>query len=382
MLFGKRAVVNKEWTFAYLMPHTNFTEPIEHGPIVLVPFHDKRLVELIQASKALRRLTGNFTDQFGVSLAPSAVLIRSTALDKVDFYAVASFRNAVAVCSIIDAYSFQLSGGRAGYPLWADYFDFYPFTETKDGELMARSVASTEINQPDNFSGQRAPHLASNNRLSFGLDRAMLDGCLRLWDRRFIQCQQEWYSRVLFRSLEMACQASRVPAVGTRTPTIHDMGVGIALWVSAFEILTHPPPKQKGKANLGTVLGLLAKPDWSDAKLRSKRYRIEYPKNTVRRVNVIQKLYCELYRARNDFLHGNPVTPRKLFPQGKAGGPTLLHCGPLIYRAALAAFVPNRFAEGNKTNLASQISARYETHTFQSRYEKAVIRCIRGRISP
>ena len=46
---------------------------------------------------------------------------------------------------------------------------------------------------------------------------------------------------------------------------------------------------------------------------------------------LIQKLYCYLYKARNDFLHGNPVTPNKLFPSNKPGGLSLLQCAPLIY---------------------------------------------------
>jgi hypothetical protein len=61
----------------------------------------------------------------------------------------------------------------------------------------------------------------------------------------------------------------------------------------------------------------------------------------VRQVDYVQRLYSELYAARNDYLHGNPVTtPRNLFPARRANGPTLLHVGSLIYRAALDAHLP------------------------------------------
>ena len=128
-------------------------------------------------------------------------------------------------------------------------FDFYPFTETTDGSrLIAKSVASLEIwNNVEEFSGQRAPHLPTADRLSFGADRLVLDACLKQWYRRFIGQKKEWKTRVLFRSLQIAAQASRMPAVGTGSPTIHDAGVGIALWVSAMEILSHP---RKGNASL------------------------------------------------------------------------------------------------------------------------------------
>ena len=366
----------QDWDLAYLLPHTHFDGPIEHGPLALVPPGDLRLVELASRSKAVASLTSRFTDQFGEKVEPSAILIRSNSPKDIDFYAVVCFRNAVAIASIIDAASFQYSGGRAGYPQWSDYFDLYAFTATKDDELGARSLASTEINHPENFSGQRAPHLASGHRLSFGLDRAILAGCLREWDRRFIKRRQERRTKVLFRSLEIACRASRVPAVGTRTPTIHDMGVGIALWVSAFEILSHRRP---GGANLGTVLDLLGAAKWQDSKLKSTRFRVTYPRGTTRNINWVQRFYHELYRARNDFLHGNPVAAGRLFPTNRSGGPTLLHIAPLIYRAALESALPDRPKKSAKGDLASQMVGYLDELRVHSRYEKAILRCRPGK---
>jgi hypothetical protein len=275
--------------------------------------------------------------------------------------------------------TFQYSGGRAGYPQWSDYFDLYAFTATTDDELAARSLASLEINRPDQFSGQRAPHLASSQRLSFGLDRAVLAGSLRQWDQRFLKGRQEWKTRVLFRSLEIACQASRVPAVGTRTPTIHDMGVGIALWVSALEILSHP---RTGKANLGTVLDLLARADWLDPKLKATRFQVEYPKKNIRRINWAQRFYYELYRARNDFLHGNPVAAGRLFPARRSGGPTLLHCAPLVYKAALSGVLPAARTKAAKGDLSARMAEYLVARSAQSRYEKALLRCRPGKRKP
>jgi hypothetical protein len=366
----------RDWNLAYLLPHTRFDEPTEHGPLALVPPGDSRLVELASTSRAVASLTSRFTDQFGEKIKPSAILIRSDAPKDIDFYAVVCFRNAVAIASIIDAASFQYSGGRAGYPQWSDYFDLYAFTATTDDELAARSLTSMEINHPDRFSGQRAPHLASSHRLSFGLDRAILAGCLRQWDRRFIKNRQEWKTRILFRSLEIACQASRVPAIGTRTPTIHDMGVGIALWVSAFEILSHP---RTGSANLGTVLDLLGSADWLDSKLKSTRFQVEYPRGNTRNINWIQRFYNELYRARNDFLHGNSVALGRLFPTKRSGGPTLLHIAPLIYRAALEAALPGPPKKSTKGDLSSQMVENLVAREGQARYEKAVLHCRPGK---
>jgi hypothetical protein len=148
------------------------------------------------------------------------------------------------------------------------------------------------------------------------------------------------------------------------------MGVGIALWVSAFEILSHP---RSGNANLLTALNVLAKAEWEDTGLRSKRFKLTYQGQTSK-INLIQKLYCELYRARNDFLHGNPVTSGKLFPMSRSGGPTLLHAAPLIYRAALMGFLPFR-PPAKSGDVAAQVAAYMTVSRAQSRYERAVASC-------
>jgi hypothetical protein len=364
--------MNSPWNFAYLLPHTLVRSSIECGPLALVPPNDARIKGLASANSGIAKLMSSFTDQFGDRIEPSAILVHSGSPASVDFYAVASFRNAIAMSSVVDGMSFQLSGGSANYPVWSDYFDFYPFTVATDGDLIARSVACMETNRSGDFRGQRAPHLPSNKRLSFGFDQLVLERCFQQWNRKFIQNRAEWKTRVLFRSLEMAYQAMRVPAVGTRMPTIHDIGSAIALWVSAFEILSHP---KKGKANLGTVLNLLGNVSWLDATLKMSRFKVEYPRHTFRRIDLIQKLYVELYRARNAFLHGNRVTPNQIYPMRTPGGPTLLHCAPLIYRAALLCYLPDGTKRTKKGDLATQLAALLSASSNQSRYEKAVRAC-------
>jgi hypothetical protein len=163
----------------------------------------------------------------------------------------------------------------------------------------------------------------------------------------------------------------RVPASGSRYPTIHELGVGVGLWVSAFEILAHP---WRRNANLGIVLDLLGEATWSGAEIAATRYQVEYPRNNVRRVNYVQKLYSELYVARNDYLHGNDVTPRNLFPARRANGPTLLYIAPLIYRAALDAHLPElRGTSGRSadTKLQEAVTALFD----RGHYEDALLAC-------
>ena len=146
---------SESWDFAYLVPHAQFEEPIECGPLVLVPPGDARLQHLARFSAAVARLTSRFTDQFGARMQPSAILIRSDTPKDVGFYAVVSFRNSVAVAAIIKALTLRFSKATGARPLWSDFFDFYPFTARTDGRLAAQSVPSTEITGPANFVGQR-----------------------------------------------------------------------------------------------------------------------------------------------------------------------------------------------------------------------------------
>jgi len=63
----------------------------------------------------------------------------------------------------------------------------------------------------------------------------------------------------------MAYQASTMPF--KNHSIIYDYGASASLWVSAFEILSHP---QKGKANLLTVLDLIGKYDWLNKKIKRR----------------------------------------------------------------------------------------------------------------
>jgi hypothetical protein len=269
------------WKLLFVLPHAAFGEPIESEYLALVRLEDSRLEDLCRQHATVARLVENSSDQFKRKIAPSALLLRSDAPKSVlDYYAVASFRNLVALSSVIYAWTKQLAGGCANYPLWSDYLDLYPFAPTKDyRRLMAQTVASCEVDKADEFCGQRAAHLPTADRLFFGVDNVVLDACLQRWRRRFVIGRKEWKTRALFRSLEIACQAARMPAVGTREPTIHDAGVGISLWVSALEILRQ---RRDDRANLLTVVTLMKGSGWRDRSLRAARYVIRYARKKYR----------------------------------------------------------------------------------------------------
>ena len=348
-----------DWEFGFLLPHTDFPKAIVHEPLALVPPSDSRLLQLASQSKGVKALVENFRDQFGTSIRPSALLFQKTIPASTDFYAHVCFRNIIAISSIIDSCTTRLSGGSARYPSWTDYFDFYPFTVSSDDELIGRSVDVFEIAKPQKFIGQKAPQLAINDKMNFGIDKFILAGCIEMWDRMFLNQLPRRAVRVFFRSIEVAFQAMRLPGVGTRHPTIHDVGVGIGLWVSAFEVLSR---FNQSRANLWSVVDLLGEAEMIDGELDRRRYRLSYGKRLKQKINLVQKLYPQLYRARNNFLHGNPVEQGSVYPFGNTKGPSLLDCAPLIYRAALHGFFRSYLS-----------SDRLEAMRGKSRSEKLTI---------
>ena len=131
----------------------------------------------------------------------------------------------------------------------------------------------------------------------------------------------------------MAYQAATMPF--KNHSTIYDYGASASLWVSAFEILSHP---KKSNANLLTVLDLMSKYEWLHKDCRRRSYVVEY-RGQKYRVNLSQKLYKELYDTRNAFLHGNPVTSKRLRPFGKKDAQSITRYAPLLYKVALISFL-------------------------------------------
>lgn len=308
-------------------------------------------------------------DAFGRVARPSALLIYADAPENIGFAAVLDFRNSIAISSLIDGLSLQLSGGNAGYPQWSDYFDFYSYTPTAEGDLIGQSLALTAIERSGGFTGQTMPHLPPATSIHPGVDRVILDSLLTQWKRKYSNKRSDRGTRVLFRSLQVASAAARLPGVGTRVPTIHDLGLSVATWVSAFEILTHPG---NSDANLKTVLDCLEGTKWNSSQLNAKRYQAKSRSGkAVRKINFCQKLYKELYQTRNDFLHGNEVALKTLFPFKNDRLVSLPAIAILIYRAALAEYL-QKLPGSPSSDLPSSLEASFE-HALQPRtYEVAL----------
>jgi len=331
--------VNKyEWLIIYLLPNLSLNESYEAEFIAIVPFSDKRIQDLISKEVLAAKILTNFKTETGNEVKPSTLLIRSDAPNSImNSDAVVAFRNCLAVSCLLHGWARSFRGTNVFEPTYSDHFDFYPVTLNKKGDGLVISSPATLGIWPkvDKFSGQTYPHLPIFDKFQAIPDKILSEKLLKQWKVRFLKPKKYTkQSRLLFRSLEVAYQAMLSPF---RHSTIYEYGTHLSLWISAFEILAQKG--NTGQVGYKDVLSLLGEYKWAESRLDRRVYKVYKNKNAPKG-NLIQKLYKELYNARNDFFHGNPVSESRLFPFRNKKRPLLLHLAPSLYWVALYVYLP------------------------------------------
>ncbi|MCK4827848.1 hypothetical protein KA005_69610, partial [bacterium] len=327
------------WKFIFILHNLAIEEPLENEFIAIVPKTDQRVTDLINKKKTLNNLVNRFTDQFKRPVDPAILIVSNDAPQSVlDNEALVAFRNIFAINSIIESWvTFLNRRWQIGSLNYSNYFDIYPISPDKDYKyLITRSPSIHGLDESKTFFGQTSPELATV-RSKINHDSEIINELLERWNQRYVKCKtRDWTTRVLFRSLEMAYQASSIPF--KNNSTIYDYGSNLSLWVSAFEVMVHP---KNGRADLTRVLNLIERIEFIATSLNKKMYRIPYPGKKGKRkgVTLPQKLYYQIYSARNGFLHGNPVRFRDLFPFCIKGRYPLTLYAPLLYKVALKCFL-------------------------------------------
>jgi len=221
------------------------------------------------------------------------------------------------------------------------------------------------------FEGQSFPEQSQASIMERDIDFPLARELLNRWIVRFSEDAVEWKDKALFRSLNMANEAGRIPAL--TAATFYDVGRSLALWVSAYEILAHPGGT--GESNFATVSATLESVRWCNAKLSA-------PTHTIRGKTPQQKplaswICKKVYDLRNDFLHGNDVEGAALTLNGKV----IIDFAACLYRLALTGFLglhfnvpapPGEDAEA----LGRFINQRLRFNRFQVAYEDALLTAI------
>jgi hypothetical protein len=266
----------------------------------------------------------------------------------------------------------RLRFDRASGFAFTNTFQFYPWMLDKQFEdMILINPAQIHAHLLEEFKGQSFPEQSQASIMWNDIDVPLARELLNRWIERFSGNPVAWKDKALFRSLNMANEAGRIPALAASV--FYDTGRSLALWVSAYEILAQPGGT--GQSNFGTVSGLLESVKWRDQKLAAATHTI--PGRTPQQKQLATWVCRRIYDLRNDFLHGNDVDGAALLLKGKP----VIDFAACLYRLALTGFLDLHFnlatpAADQTEAVAQFINQRMEFMKYQSAFESAVATAI------
>ncbi len=330
------------WKTMAVLPNVETREAIEGGRAAFVPMSDLRVREIDETYPRHRSFLGRFTDAFGVKRRPTVLLVRPNASRRfMTVDAMASFRDVLSMSVVPRARARGIQYEHSRGIHFSKAFDIYPWVIDKNYKhLIAMTPALLAVHDISKFKGQAAPEISDMKMSGTDLDQPLFDELAKRWRRSYGSRKPAWEDVALMRSLNMAHQASQLPA--SLDATILDYGRLVALWVSAFEILVHPGPGGGGIANQWEVYKLLEKMPWKMREHRTRNLKCRArKKRSFDRRPLPSWLYQQLNDARNDFLHGNPIKKRCLILPGTKH--SLVDFAAPLYRMALTSFLDLRW---------------------------------------
>jgi hypothetical protein len=362
-----------DWNPVTVLPNVALEEPIEGELASLVPAHDDRINTLKRLHPPFRSFLHKFNDAFGVKLRPSVLIVRGDAPRSIyDVEAIANFRDLIALSVTLYNRAIELKHPHGHRIVWGNTFSFYPWMLDKDFECMvAWTPAIGSRRDVRKFRGQSSPEIFPLSLSQASIDEPLLQELLQRWRRRYTNRRPAWKDVALYRSLNMAHQASLLPAGSDAT--FYDIGRSIALWVSAFEILIHPG--RNGRADLSKVFDLIERVPWALRPSGLRRFSTGTKGCRSHRTRA-SWVYWHLYKARCDFLHGNPVSRKALVFMGSKRN-VFDYAGPL-YRLALTAFLDLSFAgpipsEQNVAEFGEYMAEQIHFLSYQRTIEEGLL---------
>jgi len=368
---------NHEWDLLMVLPNLKLDKPFGTDLLAIVPLKDDRIGKIIRGNAASKSLLTRFETQRGDTVEPSALIRRRDfpkALDEYDH--ILGFRNVIAVSCLVRTWTSWDWGAQMLSPAYSDYFDFYPVTPGRNGSLMVNNPALLSYGEPSKFRGQTSAYLGES-MFPPQPDNDLLKPLLHKWGQIALRLKQEtWSDRALLRSLDIAYRAMSLP--GTVLPTILEYGTRIGLWCSAFETLFHPGPGKEISA--AKVKSRLARYPWQRRRLRRQAFIVKRLKKKpdVERGNLGQAIYQQLWDARNDFLHGEPIGLGHLHVFRKRNRHPLTAVAPILYRAALCVFLDLPYPRQDKYSDFGQYFASF--NLWES-YEEALLKCLSAKLT-
>jgi hypothetical protein len=334
---------------------------------------DDRVGKLCKDHPRLATFLSKFSGQFREQIWPSLLLVRASAPKS--YYtpeAVTAFRDIISLSVVPYARASRLRFNRASGLAFTNMFQFYPWMLDKQFEdILLLNPAQMHVHFLEEFNGQSFPEQSQATIMERDIDVPLATELLNRWVIRFSEGAVEWKDKALFRSLNMANEAGRIPAL--TAALFYDTGRSLALWVSAYEILAHPGGM--GQSSFATVSTTLESVKWNNTKLSAATHII--PGRTPQQKQLATWICKKVYDLRNDFLHGNDVQGSALMLNGKP----IIDFAACLYRLALTGFLDLHFnvpipSGEDSEALGAFISERMTFNKFQANYEDALLTAI------
>ncbi|HKJ63347.1 MAG TPA: hypothetical protein VKA94_15345 [Hyphomicrobiales bacterium] len=363
------------WVPMVLLPNIELETSIECTPAAFLPPFDPRIVEIKERYQKFNDFLSRFSDQFGGEKNPTILAISpNTPQTFTTLDAIASLRDMLTASVIPFNRAMMIKYPNVPRTIFSRNFDFYPWMISKDYKYIINiTPAIMHLHDVKDFRGQPASEIPINKLSHSEVDKVLFASLHTHWRYHFGSSRQQWRNRALMRSLNMAHHASQLPALNDTRYL--DYGRIIALWVSAFEILVHPGGTDR--ANKFKVWALLNKVQWASKALSARRYKCRKNPTKFTRETQACWLYDQLYAARNDFLHGNPVTSRRMILAGSKRN--MEDFAAPLYRLALTSFLNLRLDRElpdmqDSEAYAKAIADSFDFYRYQRAAEGAVLK--------
>ncbi|MTI45545.1 hypothetical protein E1178_18225 [Roseibium hamelinense] len=361
--------IQTSWLDGPLLPNISLNEAIGCEQIALVSQNDERLKKIFRHRPNLEIFLNSFTDQFGVSIKPSLIIFRCDNLSSaLSFEAIAAFRNILVSCAVPIARAMHIRESGSGIK-FAETFEFYPWMLSKDGNsLVGESTVFIGHHSVERIKGQNNPIQPNITRGAHAFDIELLRFLLEAWQSYFLHHVDSHKNIALFRSLNMAHQASLMPSTGLSSE-MYDYGRLISLWVSAIEILLHPGGDKTGSR--WTIYKVLKEAEWLDQTLAEEAHESGNSadaKNTKGKLNVAGSLYGEMYEARNKFLHGNRIDLNDL--KCKRSEVFRFDVAPILYSLLLRYYLGVIYPDDLIDDIETDVSGYLNKYVF---YQKQLL---------
>ena len=336
-----------EWCIFFILPNLNppVPSPFVSDYLCLCSATDPRLGKVADspADNTARRMLAQYRNWFQKPYSPGCLLVRHDApgpLIAAD--ALRAFRNVCAISTITHTMALALASKGNGQwrPLYSDFFLFSSFVAGKNGWIQNLDGPVGGMDDDvEHFAGQCSSQIGLPDGFSLDVDPVLLKRLLLAWEENYLNqpAQQPWLR--LFRSLEVGFQAGRFPSDGLSS--INDIGTRIGLWVSACEVLLRSDTDNIDKRLVQEAIGAV---ELSNPRLTRKRFNVQHRGHSYK-VALPARIYDDMYRARNLFLHGNPVEQLDLRFGRSAKRARLVDLALLVYSLALRAVLNARMAQ-------------------------------------